>query len=172
MLLGLVLLTGSAIGYFYYQHEWKYSVNDKKYPHQIGYLYPDNKDFSENFERCSEKKPIGFFDSATRYGVYKGGKRTFQKFILNNFKNEDYSDTGFLNLRFIINCKGEIGDMEINELDTNLERATLDKNLVDHIIDISVQKKHWHIMDLDEPRDTYMYLIYKIENGAITEILP
>ncbi|WP_273568939.1 hypothetical protein [Maribacter halichondriae] len=62
--------------------------------------------------------------------------------------------------------------MEVNELDMNFERTTLDTNLIDQIIDLSVQKKHWHIMDLDEPRDTYMYLIYKIENGAITEILP
>ncbi|WP_273568940.1 hypothetical protein [Maribacter halichondriae] len=54
-LLCLLLLIGSIGGYFYYQYRGRYEVDKEKFPHQIGHLSPENKDFSENFERCSEK---------------------------------------------------------------------------------------------------------------------
>ena len=57
----LVLVIGVA--YLYYHFEGKYDVDESKYPHHVGYLSSDNRDFSKNFKRCSDGLPIGFYSS-------------------------------------------------------------------------------------------------------------
>jgi len=166
----LVLIMVLGISYLYYQYDGKYPENTSKYPQSIGYLSQSNQDFSENFEPCSDKRPIGYYSSAPN--AFKVNKGVFRKFILQNFKNQAYNDTGFLNLRFLINCKGEIGDMEVNELDNDFRLTTLNVNLVNHLIDLTIQKDNWAVRSSEDQRDMYMYLIYKLENGKISEILP
>lgn len=143
----------------------------KKYTRAIGYLEPDNRDFTEDFKKCSDTLPIGFYHSAAPH-VYKGSKRTFVKYIQENYKNQGFSDSGFLNLRFLINCRGDIGDMEVNELDNDFLPSDLNDAMVEQLINLSVNEQNWRLPNIDKPYDVYMYLIYKIENGDITEILP
>lgn len=144
---------------------------NKEYLHDIGYLEASNKDFSENFKRCSDTLPIGFYHSAAPY-AYKGSKRNFVNYIHKNYRNQGFFDNGFLNLRFLINCHGDIGDIEVNELDEDYLSTNLNNEMVEQIINLSVNKQNWRLPNLDKPYDVYMYLIYKIENGNITEILP
>ncbi|MFT5736941.1 MAG: hypothetical protein ACJAU2_001639 [Maribacter sp.] len=167
---GILLIVGIGIGYVYYQYYGKYPIDILKYPHQIGYLSPENRDFSKNFKSCSDKAPIGYYSSARN--PFMESKRTFRKFIEQNYKNQNFPDSGFLNLRFIINCKGEIGNMEVNMLNKNLLLAELNKNLVDQLIELTVKRDNWKAPSLEESKDMYMYLTYKIEDGEITEILP
>lgn len=169
--LGIIIVIFVTTGsYFYYQYYGKYPINNQKYPHNIGYLSYDNQDFSESFERCSDKVPIGYYSSA--HNSFRINKGVFRKFILQNFKNQNYTDSGYLNLRFLINCKGEIGDMEINELDDDFRPTKLNTNLINHLIHLSIQKDNWKVPSSKVTRDSYMYLIYKLENGEIVEILP
>jgi len=142
-------------------------------PHigHVGYLDPSYPDASKSFERCNDKLPIGFFHSAAP-GIYKGGKPTFKSYILANYSENSYSDSGFLNLRFLINCKGDIGDIETNELDTNYEISSLNSELVNELSRLTFRKEHWNTIETVDARDTYMYIIFKIEHGKITEILP
>ncbi len=169
-LLGIVVIIGGVIGYFYYQHDWKYEVNEKKYPNNIGHLSIVNKDFN----LCNEDRIIGWFANAAMYTpIFNGSKSSFKKYILEHYISTDDTDNGFLNLRFIINCKGEVGRMEINELDIDYKPSKFSPNLVKQIIKLSSRKENWKISSIKgEQLDSYMYLIYKIEDGEISEILP
>ncbi|TMM58700.1 hypothetical protein FEE95_04525 [Maribacter algarum] len=144
---------------------------DRIHKGHIGYLDSANPDVSENFERCSDKLPVGFYHSTAPY-IYKGGKPAFKSFIQNNFSGKDYDDDGYLNFRFLINCKGDIGDYEINPLNTVLEVTTLNKDLVNELSKLTLRKENWNSLKTRETRDLYMYIIYKIENGEVVEILP
>ena len=144
---------------------------DRKHEGHIGFLDPKNPDVSENFKRCSEKLPVGFYHSSAPY-IYKGGKPNFRKFIQTNFSENKYTDDGYLNFRFLINCNGEIGDVETNQLDTNLELTVLNKDLVSKLSKLTLRKENWNSLETREVRDLYMYIIYRIENGQIVEILP
>jgi hypothetical protein len=62
--------------------------------------------------------------------------------------------------------------MEVNMLNKNLLLAELNKNLVDQLIELTVKRDNWKAPSLEESKDMYMYLTYKIEDGEITEILP
>lgn len=148
------------------------TVDKKKaYHHHIGHLDPANKDFSEDFKRCSDTLPIGFYHSSAPH-AYKGSKRAFVSYIHENYKNKGFSESGFLNLRFLINCEGEIGNMEINKLDKDYLPTDLNDDMVEQLVHLSVNKQNWRLPNFDKPYDVYMYLIYKIENGNIAEILP
>lgn len=142
-------------------------------PHigHIGYLDSNYPDATEGFKRCNDELPIGFFHSAAP-AIYKDGKRTFRNHILSNFLSDSYNDNGFLNLRFLINCKGEIGDIEVNELNTNYQVSPLNPKLVKELSSLTFRKENWNVITSMDSRDTYMYIIYKIENGEVTEILP
>ncbi len=171
-LLGLLLLFGFVLGYAYYQIEGKYVVDKERYTHYIGYL-PYTVTSSE-FKICDEERIVGWFASAATYvTIYRGGKTQFKKFIRKNYKKVNETDNGFLNLRFIINCEGEVGRMEVNELDDNYEKTKLSPEFVQQMIALSSRNSNWAVPKFDsEKRDSYMYLIYKIKNGEITEILP
>jgi len=172
ILLVVVLIAGAIVGYFYYQFQGKYTTNEEKYPHYIGYLSNSNE--SSKFKRCDESKTIGWYASAATYiPIFNGDKPKFKKSIYKNYLPGDRTENGFLNLRFIINCHGEVGYMEVNELDTNYEPTKLSPELVKQLIKLSSNKDNWIIpTSKNEPIDAYMYLIYKIENGEIAEILP
>lgn len=172
VLIGLVLIIGAIAGYFYYQIEGKYDVNEEKYAHYIGYL--GNSNDTSTFERCDETKTVGWFASAATYvQIFRGGKPNFKKYIKQNYSKVDSAENGFLNLRFIINCNGEVGHMEVNELGSNYKSTKLSPKLVEQLTKLSSRKENWIVpISKDKPTDAYMYLIYKIENGEIVEILP
>ena len=173
LLLGALLLVGAVIFYFYYQTQWKHASDEEKYPHYIGYL--SKSDDNPGFTRCDENFTFGWYASAATYtDIYHGSKASFKKFIKENFQPEpDSGDNGFLNLRFIINCKGEVGNVEIIELGTDYRPKKLSPELVDQLVSLSSKSENWKVAEYDdEPVDSYMYLIFKIEDGKVSEILP
>ena len=170
-ILGIVLIIGGAIGYFYYQFEGKYKINSEKYQNYIGYLSPENRDFSPKFKPCNSNLPNGYY-SNIGFETFDKSKSSFKQFIESNFKKERYTDSGMLNLRFIINCKGEIGDMEVNQLNKDYQLTELNSDLVEKIIQLTVEKENWTISNNESHDDKYMYLIFRLEDVKIVEILP
>ncbi|WP_281541996.1 hypothetical protein [Maribacter aestuarii] len=166
LLVLLICIVTLSVSFSKYQNPF-----NSNHEGHIGYLNPTNPDASSNFKRCSDKLPIGFYHSSAS-NIYKGGKPTFRKLIESSFSKEKYNDSGFLNFRFLIDCNGNIGDIETNELDVDLNPTKLDSNLVQELYKLSFIKENWNLVEAKEPRDMYMYLIYKIEDGKVVEIIP
>lgn len=164
------LITCSVLGFGLILPNYQNTFNRKHEGH-IGFLDSKNPDISEGFKRCSDKLPAGFYHSSAPY-IYKGGKPSFRKFVQTNFSENSFTDNGYLNFRFLINCNGEIGDVETNQLDTNLEQTELNVGLVDKLSKLTLTEDNWNSLETREVRDFYMYVIFKIENGQIVEILP
>ena len=77
------------------------------------------------------------------------------------------------NLHLIVNCEGRAGRFEINELNLNLEKTNLNNHLVEDLLSITAEQKNWSVFNVKaHPKNYYMYILYRIENGKITEILP
>jgi hypothetical protein len=171
VLLGVILLVGILAALFYYQNQGKYQVDSEKYAHNVGYIEPSNTiQFNDDFELCGNERLIGYYHSAAPK-IYKGTKLEFREFILSNFENKGFTDSGMLNLRFHINCNGQVGNMEINELDNDFEKRSLTEELVDQLIELVSQSMNWEPF-AGKDYNYYMYLNFKIEDGNITEIIP
>lgn len=166
----IYILLFCAIPYYYNLYSQQ-SFNDLEYKDQVGYLNPENEDWSPNFKRCSDKLPIGTYSSTSPY-IFRENKGKFRKFIIKKFNGNQFTDTGLLNLRFVINCQGDIGDIEVNELNFEFERINLNDDLVDKLKKLAFQKENWNYDLTEKPFDYYMYLIFRIENGKVVEILP
>ena len=140
------------------------------YPDHIGYLDASNPDMDMEINRCNpELLPVGFYSSAFEV-AFSANPSTFKKVIKQEFNDRyDYDDSGFLIIRFIIDCNGYIGDYEVNSLDKDYKRTAFSKDLVNTLVELCLDKQHWKGR---ENIDTYMYLILKIQNGQVLEIIP
>ncbi|MEK9613061.1 MAG: hypothetical protein VW080_03955, partial [Flavobacteriaceae bacterium] len=143
-----------------------------KYLHPIGHIDPKNAVIIDSTEIYESRHLIGFYSSAAP-SIYTGCKYDFKTFIKDSFQNKGYSDNGYLNIRFYLNSQEKVFMYEVNELNLDLEPSNLDDKLVDQLLSLSLKGKNWHAYDHEHERSNYyMYLNYRIENGAITAIIP
>lgn len=143
----------------------------KKLEHSVEYIDPNNSLYNNDFDICNDGLIFNYYNP--QKATYSKGKNNLRKFILTNYNKKSYSDSGYLNIHFVINCKGETGRYKIYENDLNLEPYTFDSNLKNQLLELTRQLKPWNpnIIRGDKV-DSYMYISYKIKNGEIIEILP
>ncbi|MEL6973974.1 MAG: hypothetical protein AAGL29_01105 [Bacteroidota bacterium] len=154
-------------------------VGDKKpklldfpeYTHNVEYIDSTKARLSEGFKVCNENYIAQYYNP--KKATYSKTKKGLRDFILSNYENRGYTDSGYLNIRFVINCEGVAGRYLIHENNLDLEPTVLDADMVEQIFELTVQLKQWNPNVIrGNVWDSYMYLSYRIENGEITEILP
>lgn len=135
------------------------------------YINPETALLSDGFEVCDENFILQYYNPER--ATYSKGKNGLRNFILSNYKNNNYTDSGYLNIRFVINCKGEAGRYVIHENNLDLEPNAFTEGLKDQLFELTTQLTEWNPNFVRGAyRDTYMYISYRIEHGNITEILP
>ena len=125
-----------------------------------------------DFEVSSMKiKQYYNFSKATQI---KGEKIRIYKYFKVNYDTTIVSnDCGYITIRFIVNIKGETGWFRVQEMDENYRPKSFDHNIVDQILQLTIQLDGWKTGVLNgETYDYYQYLVFKIENGLIKEIMP
>ncbi|MEM6721279.1 MAG: hypothetical protein AAF611_18270 [Bacteroidota bacterium] len=141
------------------------------FQHDAHYINPAKALLSDGFEVCNEDYILQYYNPER--ARYSKGKNELRNFILSNYKNDNYTDSGYLNIRFVINCKGEAGRYVIHENDLNLKPKTFSTALKNQLFQLTTQLKEWNPNFVRGAfYDTYMYISYRIEHGNITEIIP
>ena len=167
----VVLIVGSLVALSFYINS-QTPINEEKYPHYIGYINQEETLLNDIYTLC-DKDTIYKVHHGAPKDAFQGSKKRFRETILSAYKNKGYSDSGYLNFRFLINCEGKAGWFEIIEMNLDLEETNLNDDMVSQLLKHTANPKHWAIYTYkDTPRDYYMYISYRIENGEITEILP
>ena len=169
---GIILFViGGYVGYLYFFTYKGTEVNKEKYPYTVEFIDPQIALLNKGFKVCDENFIIQYYNP--QRATYIEGKNGLRDFIISNYKNRNYNDSGYLNIRFIINCDGEAGRYIIHENDLNLKPIKFNEDLVNQLFDLTIRLKNWTPNYTNKAyRDSYMYLSYRIENGEITEILP
>lgn len=149
----------------------RFTPNKDIYTNSAEYIDREKALRSKGFSICNENFILQYYNPER--ATYSQGKNKLRSFILSNYKNKNYTDSGYLNIRFIINCKGEAGCYVIHENDLNLKPKKFSGDLKNQLFELTTQLKKWNPNYYNnEYRDSYMYLSYRIENGEITEIIP
>ncbi|MCF6279787.1 MAG: hypothetical protein L3J14_05505 [Flavobacteriaceae bacterium] len=169
-ILALLIIGILIFGYLYINT--KSSINKEKYPHYVGYIDQENALLNNVYELCGKglihKTHHGAPDDA-----FEVSKKRFRETILSEYKNENYTDSGYLNFRFLVNCEGNAGWFEIIEMNLDLEEINLSDAMVNELLILTSNSKHWKILKHNKvSKNYYMYISYRIENGRIVEILP
>lgn len=136
---------------------------------------PFNSDLDdENFIICQgEEKIYQYFNVGDNLAI-EGDKPK----IISHFKNgyehiKMPSESGFIRIRFIVNCNGETDRFRMLEGDLNYKTKTFSKKISQQILALTKSLKGWQQKIEDgAPVDYYQYLIFRIENGKIIKILP
>lgn len=150
-------------------------IEDKKeYLRHVGDIEQNNKIDNHDFKVCNGDINIIQYFNALQGPVYAGEKST----LLETFKTKyepinNTNKNGFIRIRFIVNCKGEAGRFRMLQSDNEFEEIEFDKRITSQLLEITKGIENWEILFLDEIYwDYYIYLIFKINNGQLTEILP
>jgi hypothetical protein len=144
-------------------------------------LYPDfvgdiefNKELDDqNFELCFDKHIYQYFNDSTGF-QYEGEKLAVENEFSKEYKsNYIANETGLVRVNFVINCKGQTDRFRLIGMDENYNEKEFDKSITEQLLRITKSLKGWKGKKLkDNKIDYYQYLIFKIENGQLKEILP
>ena len=174
ILVALVLILASAFAYVYFQYKDAYDTEGKPYQKYIGYIGQDKALLNDTYKLCGRGYIQRIYNGSALDG-YAINKKHFRDNVTKAFNNNSYNDTGYLNFRFLVNCKGEAGWFEIIEMNLNLEEQPMNPELVDQLFKITAKPEHWNILRFKENNEAYNYynyISYRIEDGKITEIIP
>lgn len=171
--IGTLLLIG-VIGFItlYYAMFGKFNEDRQKFPHYVGYINKEKALLNNTYELCGNKSIYKTHHGAPD-DAFAGSKKQFKNFIRSNYINKSYQDSGYINFRFLVNCEGNAGWFEIIEMNLQLEETKLNKDMVEQLFNLTSNPNNWAVYTYkNKPRNYYMYISYRIENGEIAEILP
>ena len=172
VVLGVIAIAITCfIGYGYYMFNSSLIPEHEPFEHASHYIDPETALLNEDFIVCNENYIAQYYN--TDELPYPNGKNGFRNYINLSYVNNNYSDSGYLNIRFIINCEGEVGRFVIHENNLDLEPSSFNEDLKQQLFKLTSEAKGWSPIYLrEEYRDSYMYVSFRIEHGEITEIIP
>lgn len=144
------------------------------YPRHVGDISFDEGIDRKAFKLCNGDKEVKQYFNFGKGVQYDGEKLAIIESFKENYKPIKLkSETGLIRIRFIVNCKGETGRFRILSMDSLYKKKEFDKKIIDQLLNITKKLAGWKILsERSKPHDYYQYLIFKIENGDIKEILP
>lgn len=146
----------------------------------VGNIVFDPKIDDPNFKVCNPGKSYQYYYfsdglsyKGEKYEILKLWKQT-QKPTLNS------NETGYISIRFLVNCEGKTGLFRIQQFNSNYEEVSFDTDLVNLTLNFVKKLSGWNTLVYkgNNPEykgksfDYYQYLTFKIEQGVVTEILP
>jgi hypothetical protein len=164
-LISIIILTESC------QHP---SVpKDSKYLSMVGDIAYDPRLDDPNFTLCYEKNTKQYHNLNEEM-QYEGDKYALVNIFATQFKPSDgATDSGIIRIRFIVNCKGQTGRFRLISSGYDYKEKQFSKVITDQLMAITKSLRGWKILsDKRGPKDYYQYLIFKITDGQIQEILP
>ncbi|MDN3202801.1 hypothetical protein [Algoriphagus sediminis] len=104
---------------------------------------------------------------------YEGERPEIYRMFEENYTPVDNDQSGWIRIRFIVNCKGETGRFRVLSSDENYNEMEFDPQIINQLLDITKSMDGWKILpNTETPIDYYQYLIFKMDKGKILEILP
>lgn len=149
----------------------------KGYPRMIGDIKSDPSIDSPDFELCkSEKYTVQYYGFTSEEGSkpHLNEKYEVEKLVADLYiPDQAKKESGLLRIRFIVNCKGEAGRFRILGMDKYYNEKIFDKSISDQLLNITKKHFKWKAFKTEKfERDYYMYVIFKIEEGEVLEIMP
>lgn len=147
---------------------------ENKYLNNVGDIQFDPKIDDPNFKICNPDISFQYYNFPKGF-QYKG-----EKYEILRIWKEKYStivssskETGYITIRFLVNCEGKTGLFRIQQMDKNYNATFFNEDFVNIILKFTKELDGWSVNKYKEQKvDYYQYLTFKVEDGIIKEILP
>lgn len=148
-------------------------TGNQKYLRWVGDIEFDPDQDNAAFELCHGDKKVKQYFNISEGLPYNGEKSAIVKRFQENYKPVSTNQSGWVRVRFIVNCKGQTDRFRVIGADMEYQNQVFDPQITDQLLAISKELQGWKVLpDEENPEDYYQYLSFKIENGHIKEILP
>jgi hypothetical protein len=143
------------------------------YPEYVGDITFNKETDREDFVLCNRERIYQYFNNSGGL-EYEGGKVTIEKIYAEKYKPELLeNETGLIRINFMVNCKGETDRFRLIAMDEDYHEKFFPRSVTGQLMEITESLNGWKIKRLwGEAVDYYQYLIFKIEDGILKEILP
>lgn len=151
----------------------KSKSEDSTYLRWVGDIEANDQD-DPNFELCHSEAQVLQYFNLQQGAKYIGEKPEIIRYFKENYKIEKkITQSGWIRIRFIVNCNGEAGRFRLLESDKNYKAVKFDPTISSQLLNLTKKIKEWpKLSKKDKAVDYYFYLTFKIQNGEILEILP
>lgn len=142
---------------------------------RVAYIDPNSTmDAAGDFELCGDEQEIADYYNSDDDVRYIGDKGEMMKIIRSQLDRKKLNEeSGYLTFRFVVNCKGEAGRFVTEQASLDYAAKQFPKEAIDHLYQITAGLEQWRPSVIrDEPRDAYVYITYKLQNGTLTDVLP
>lgn len=146
--------------------------NNAAYPLQVGDIPFDAKVDDPNFKLCDEGQVLQYYNFSKGL-QYLGEKVKVNQHFEENFKPDQNPESGYLTIRFIVNCAGKTGRYRVQGMTSDYIEKKFNDKLVAQLLSLTKKLDGWVTGEHDGKKyDYYQYLTFKIENGRLIEIMP
>ena len=149
------------------------STTKSEYPNYVGDIEFNSEIDNKDFELCNAIHIFQYFNTGDGL-VYEGEKLAIEKEFAEKYKSEiTKNETGLIRINFVVNCKGKTDRFRLISMGENYQEKVFAKSITDQLMSITKNLKGWKGKKYREKEiDYYQYLIFKMENGQLKEILP
>lgn len=175
--IGLILCTGLTLSCQSSQNKKEdISAENKNitYPRMIGDIAPNSSVDETDFQTCNGD------DRIVQY--YALGEKTYigEKWAIEQTFKEQYiapkmdGESGLIRVRFVINCKGKSGRFRLISMDSKYQEKKFDSKITTQLLNITKSLDGWKVFRNQQQKtlEYYQYLIFKIKDGQLNEIMP
>ncbi len=146
------------------------TLQKEKYLRYVGDIKYDNLLDNEDFTLCHEEEKAYQYFNFGKGPLYTGEKlRILQTFETQYQPIDKEEESGWIRIRFLVNCQGKAGRFRMIQSDFDYQEKEFDERIVTQLLAITKNIQYWQGF---EPVDYYMYLIFKMKDSKIIEILP
>lgn len=126
-----------------------------------------------DFQLCHSENQVKQYFHFGGELPYEGEKKELIKYFKTNYVPVESPQSGWIRIRFIVNCEGKTGRFRMISSNENYQEQTFDKKITDPLLALTKESTGWKVqLDEEQPKDYYQYLIFKIKEGNITQIMP
>ncbi|MCZ4408995.1 hypothetical protein O3Q51_09260 [Cryomorphaceae bacterium 1068] len=144
-----------------------------KYLRYVGDIEGDTLLDDPEFKLCNDEVFLKQYFNFSQGLQYEGEMLKIKEQFELAYVPVEAQESGWVRIRFVVNCRGESGRFRMICSDENYESREFDARITDQLMSITKSLDGWKpLPDSDNPDEYYQYLIFKIENGDIIEILP
>jgi hypothetical protein len=141
-------------------------------PRHVGDISFNAKYDDAGFQLCEEDSALQYYNFGKAI-QYKGEKAQLERDIRSRFKASNTKESGYVTIRFVVNCQGKTGRFRIKELDKDYQNIEFQGDVSEQLLQICKELNGWKIGQYEGKQyDYYQYLTFKINKGTIERIMP
>jgi len=141
-------------------------------PKQVGDISYDPAIDDPAFMICDSQRVFQYYNTGS---YYKDHKREIVRYFMRRFRPgpATVGQTGYLTIRFIINCTGQTGRFRLYQLDSSYQPFRFSDAIAGQLLTLGKQLKGWQPARYkDKVFDSYQYITFTMKRGRIVCITP